>query len=238
MYGYNSILGVIISTLVAISVLFILTRIMGKKQISQLTFFDYVVGISIGSVTAMVAVNNVAIVNGLASLIILAMFPLLLSYISLKSLRARKVLEGTPTVLVQNGKVMEQNLKKTKLNVNDVLEELRVKGAFNVADVEFAILETSGNVSMQLKSQKQPVTPSDLSISTQYRGLSANLILDGEINYDNLKLVQLDESWLMEELKKSKIVSPSEVLLASLDTTGQLHIDKKNSDPAPMRVVE
>ncbi len=239
MFEYNDIWQLAIKSIVAVLVLFLLTRLMGKKQISQLTFFDYIVGITIGSIAGQFAISNtIPYLNGIVSLTIWAMVPILISYVSLKSLGARKILDGASTILVQNGKIIEDNIRKTKLNMNDIFEELRVKGAFNVADVEFAILETNGKVSVQLKSQKQPVTPSDLSIPTQYKGLSANLILDGEIRYENLKLVELDETWLMNELKKAKVTSPSEVLLASLDTMGQLHIDKKNSDPVPLNVFE
>lgn len=230
---------IIIRSFTAVIVLFILTRIMGKKQVSQLTFFDYIVGISIGSVAAVLAVDNTIVYShGIASMVIWAIFPLLLSYISMKSIPARKLLDGKPTIIVQNGKLIEDNLKKIQLNINDVLEELRLNGAFNIADVEFAILETSGKVSVQFKSQKQPVTPSDLNIPTGYQGLSANVIIDGQIMHENLSLLRLDENWLIGELKKQNVSSSSEVLLASLDTNGKLHIDKKSNNPPPMDVLQ
>jgi uncharacterized membrane protein YcaP (DUF421 family) len=226
-------------SLVALGVLFVLTRFAGKKHISHLTLFDYVTGISIGAITGAFAVNeNVRYSDAIISLVIFGLFPIIASYITLKSIKGRKILTGLPTVLIQNGKIMENNLRKSRFAISDVLEELRVKGAFNVSDVEFAILETNGQVSLQLKSQKQPLTPSDLGIPTKYLGLSAILILDGNIMYNNLKNISLDEMWLLSELKKRKIDSPEEVLLASLDTNGYLHIDRKNKNINPLEVME
>lgn len=141
-------------------------------------------------------------------------------------------------MLFIKSKLVEKNLKKSRFNVNDVLEECRMKGAFNIADVEFTILETGGQVSIQLKSQKQPVTPEDLNISTKYKGLSADLIIDGIVMREHLKLISLNENWLKGELKKQNIDSPSQVLLASLDTNGKLHIDMKSYDPRSLEVLE
>lgn len=229
----------ILRSLTALAVLFVFTRFMGKKHISHLTFFDYVTGITIGAIAGTLAANeNVKYPNALISLFVFCLFPIIAAYISSKSIKGRKLLTGQPTVLVQNGKILEENLGKSRFNVNDVLEELRIKGAFSVSDVEFALLEPNGQVSVQLKSQKQPLTASDLGIPTTYQGLSAMLILDGNIMYNNLKNINLDENWLLGELRKKNISSPEEVLLASLDTSGYLHIDKKNKGIKPLEVLE
>ena len=218
-------------SLISVSVLFVLTRIMGKKQISQLTFFDYVVGISIGSIAATFAVDDsIGYIKGITGMIIYALFPIVLSFISLKSYLGRKILDGTPTILIQNGKIVECGLKKTKMNVNDLIEECRLKNVFNIADVEFAILETSGKVSIQLKSQNQPLTPKDMNISTPYKGLCVNLIVDGKILDNHLKIINKDINWLNTELRKQGIKSPSEVLLAYLDSSDVLNTYLKNSD--------
>lgn len=132
---FNDILTTSFKSVVSVVILFILTRIMGKKQLSQLTFFDYVVGISIGSIAANFAVDSsINYAKGITGLIIYALFPIILSLISLKNYKARKLLDGKPTILVNKGQIVEENLKKTQLTVNDVLEECRLKNAFNLAD--------------------------------------------------------------------------------------------------------
>lgn len=228
----SDVVKTIIQSAVAITVLFILVKIMGKKHISQLTYFDYVVGICIGSLAGNIILEDTSnFFLGVISMMIITCFPILLSYISLKSFTARKLLDGNPTILIQNGKIIEKNLKKTKLDINDILELLRVKNAFNISDVEFAILETSGEISIQLKPNKQPATPSDLNLNVKYQGICTNLIIDGKVIYTNISFINKDTDWLINELKKQNVNSPSEVLLASLDNYGNLHIDKKNNDP-------
>jgi uncharacterized membrane protein YcaP (DUF421 family) len=213
---------------------------MGKKQISQLSFFDYVVGITIGSIAATLSVDDtITYSRGITALVIWAISPIAISYINLKSMRARRIFEGIPTILIQNGRIIKSNLKKEKIHLNDLLEELRIKGVFNIEDVEFAILETSGKMSVQLRSQEQPVTPSDLNIPTHYKGLTANLIIDGKIMHDNLNLVGLDENWLTNELHKKDIQSADQVFLASLNTTGSLYIQlKKDKEAKQLSVLE
>lgn len=220
---------IIMRNIAAVTCLFIFARLMGKKQISQLSFFDYVVGISIGSIAAAFSVDKrITYSEGIISLIIWAMLSIFIAYLSLKNLKARKLLEGELTILIENGRIIEENLRKERFNINDLVEELRMKGVFNISDVEFALLETSGRVSIKLKSQKLPVTPSDIGIPTNYQGLSTNLIIDGEIIKNNLMYVKLDETWLTNELGKRGINSAKEVLLASLDTEGNLYVSLKN----------
>jgi len=222
-------LDLIFRNILAVFTLFVLARLMGKKQISQLSFFDYVVGISIGSIAAAFSVDqNISYVHGILSLIIWALFSIAVAFMSLKNLKVRRLLEGVSTILIQNGKILEENLGKERFNINDLTEELRMKGVFDITDVEFALLETSGRVSVKLKSQKQSVTPSDLSIPTNYQGLSWNLIIDGEIIQKSLSDVKLNEGWLLDELNKKGISSAKEVLLASLNSEGDLYIALKD----------
>lgn len=234
-----SILDIAIRSILSIIVLFLLTHLLGKKQLSQLSFFDYTVGISIGSIAAALAIDDeIPYVHGVLGILIYGVFVLLSSYASRKSIRARKFLCGVPTILIQNGKLIEQNLRKARFHINEVLEECRNKGAFSISDVEFAILETSGQVSIQLKPQKQPLTPEDMHLSPPVKGIAANLIIDGVVLTKHLGLVNKDEEWLNNELKKQKVSSPREVLLGSLDYDGTLHIDLKNRDPIPLDVLE
>ena len=228
-----------IKSIVAALVLFILTRIMGKKQISQLTFFDYVVGISIGSIAASLSVDQrISFIDGITSMMIWTLVPLVFSYLSAKSIKTRRLLDGTPTILIQNGKIIEKNLTKTKLTINDLLEELRVKDVFNIADVEFALLETNGKISVLKKSSNQTTANSDLKAPVDHQGLCANVIIDGKIMKNNLKLLEINEIWLLNELKKNNILSVKNVLLACYDTSGFLHIDIKNNDPQVFNVLQ
>jgi len=226
-------------SMISFVVLFLLAKLMGKKQISQLNFFDYAVGITIGSIAAAFSTDDrIKYSHGLIALVVWGFIPIAIAYLTLKSIHFRRFFGGIPALLIQNGKIIEHNLKKERFNVNDLLEELRIKGVFDITDVEFAILESNGKISLQLKSQKQPITPAILNIPTSYGGLSANLIIDGEIMYDNLRLVNLNEDWLNNELKKKQINSPKEVFLASLNSSGSLYIDLKNEAPRLETILE
>jgi uncharacterized membrane protein YcaP (DUF421 family) len=235
-YEYGAIF---LRSIISFLVLLILTRLLGKKQISQLTLFDYVTGITIGSIAASLAIDTkISFSHGIIGLIIWTILPIAVSYITLKNTRLKRLFDGTPSILIQNGKIVYANLKKERFSVVDLLEELRLKEVFNICDVEFAILETSGKLSVQLKSQKQPLTPSDLNIPTSYDGLSANLIIDGEIMHEHLKLVNFNKEWLENELKIRNIKSTKEVVLAILDSTGNLAVFLKAKIPEENRILE
>jgi len=219
-----------ITSAIAIIALFILTRIMGKKQMAQLNFFDYVIGISIGSIAAEYAVvRDVRLVEGLTALVVFTLFSLVLSYIGIKSYKGRKILDGIPYILIENGKIIEDNLKRVKLNINDLLEECRQKNIFDITEVEFAILETSGRLSVQPKSQNRPLTPKDMKMPTKYEGLCTNVVIDGKVIDEHLKTLNLDTDWLHKELSKQNIVGYADVLLAYINTAGVLHIHMKNT---------
>lgn len=227
----NDIYTISSRSIISVSILFVLTRIMGKKQISQLTLLDYVISISIGSIAAELAVNHsIRYIPGTIGMIIYAIFPIILSIISSKSYIGRKVLDGVPTILIQNGQINEDGLKKTKMNINDLLEECRLKDVFNIGDIEFAILETSGSLSIQLKSVNQPLTPKDMNIKTDYKGLCVNLIIDGKILDEHLKAIGKDTKWLNNELHKKGVKNISDVLLAYIDSSKKINIYLKNKD--------
>lgn len=227
----------ILPSIISACILFIITRLLGKKQISQLTYFDYMIGITIGNIAAAVSIDpQISFQNGIISMIIWALFPFLFYYISKKSFFGRRLLDGIPTILVQNGKIIEKNLNVVKFTVNDLLEELRLKDIFNLEDVEYAILETNGKVSVLKKSDKQTVTASQMNISTEYQGINAIIILDGHFMEANLSLSNLDKAWVYYELKKHNINSEKDVLIATY-VNGTLHIDRKNSDPKVLSVL-
>lgn len=216
---------------VAFFTLLILTRILGKQQVSQLTFFDYIIGITVGSIAADIIDSNRSLVSELIGLTSWMGFAFLLQVVTLKSRKLGKVIDGDPIVVIRNGKILEQNMAKMRYKTKELLEQLRLKGAFNVADVEFAILETNGDLSVLKKSQHLPVTPDDLNIPTNYSGLSTSLILEGQVIRENLEKCGLTLDWLLNELRAQGISEIKEVLFAALDTSGKLYIDKYNDSP-------
>ncbi|MCF8012164.1 MAG: DUF421 domain-containing protein [Clostridiales bacterium] len=223
----NEPLVVVVRSIIAFFSLFVFTRILGKQQISQLTYFDYILGITIGSIAATLSVDlSIKAWPQWVGLLVWTVLVIVMELISLKWRYISKFLEGEPAVVVMNGQIMENTLKKLRIKVTEILELLRSKGVFDVGQVEFAVLETSGKISVQKKSQFQPVTPSDLNLSTDYKGLSTEIIYDGVIIDNNLEQVHLDRSWLDKELKKQGIDDYSEVFLALLDTGGSLYVDK------------
>jgi uncharacterized membrane protein YcaP (DUF421 family) len=223
-------ISLVARTIAAFFAILLVTRLLEKEQLGQLTFYEYITGITIGSLAADMAIAIVSPWRVLAALLVFSGLTYTMGYVSLKSRVARKLLEGEPTIVMQNGKIMEENMKKIRYNVDDLLVQLRNKDVFNPADVEFAILEPHGQISVLLKSQKKPVTREDMQIPTEYEGVSSELIMDGEIIYQNLQQNKLDEAWLINELNKQGITSPREVLLASLDTAGNLYVDRKHDN--------
>lgn len=223
------ILVVVIRSVIAFFSLLIMIRITGKQQIAELTFFDYVVGITIGSIASTLSVQlNQNTTATLIGMLVWGLLAILLAYLSLHSVWIRKVVEGEATVVIENGKIMDKNLGKISLSIDDLLSSLRSKNVFNVADVEFALYETNGKLSIQLKSQRQPLTPADLNLSTQYLGLPTALIDDGKILQDALKSLNLSRAWLEHQLRKRQIKDCTVVSLAQLDTIGNLYVDLKD----------
>lgn len=223
----NEVLVVIVRGVIAFFTLLIYARILGKQQISQLTYFDYILGITVGSTASSLTVSLETRAwpqwIGLLTWVGLA---IILQFITLKWRFASKFIDGEPTVVVMNGRIMEGALKKMRYRLSDFLEELRVKGLFDLSEVEFAVLETNGQVSVLKKSEFQNVTLKDLHLPSRYKGLSTELIYDGVIFDQNLRQVNLDRAWLEKELTKQGINDPAEVFLASLDTGGNLYVDK------------
>ncbi|MEN6461325.1 MAG: DUF421 domain-containing protein [Syntrophomonas sp.] len=222
---------VIIRTLILYTATVVLLRIMGKRQIGQLQPYELVVIIMISELAAIPMQNTgIPIINGLIPIFILVAAEITLSHLSLKSERARGIICGKPSVLIENSKIIETELKRLRYNINDLLEQLRLKNVPDIADVEFAILETSGQLSVILKSQKRPVVPQDLNISPEYEGLPITLVIDGQIIQENLTKMNIDADWLQNELVKSGIHNIKQILFATLDTHGKLYYQVKSSN--------
>jgi uncharacterized membrane protein YcaP (DUF421 family) len=223
---------VVIRSIIAFFSLLLFVRLMGKQQVAQLTFFDYIVGITVGDMASTLSVQvNENLVSTLAGLVVWTTLAILLAVLSLHSVWVRKVVDGEATVVVEDGKILEENLKRIRIPIEHLIAELRTQGVFNITDVEFAMFEAGGKFSIQKKSQKQPVTPNDLNISTQYDGLPTNLILDGILLQDALRSLNLTKAWLQHQLSKQNIQDVTEVSVAQLDTKGNLYVDLKGDKP-------
>lgn len=215
----------IIRSIMAFFTLLILARGLGKKQVSHLTFFEYVLGITVGSIAASMSTNlaNRAL-SEFAGLVTWVMLVVIVEIIALKNRKLAKITDGEPTILIQNGKIMEDRLGTTFCRLEDLMAQLRKKNVFNISDVEFAILETDGSLSVLKKSQVQPITPNDLNISTNYQGMDIELIQEGQIIIQNLKQIKKDKKWLLSELEKRGITL-DQVVFGSIDTNGLLYLD-------------
>ncbi|MCT1903042.1 DUF421 domain-containing protein [Oceanobacillus sojae] len=230
---------ILIRSITAFFLLFLMARIMGKKQISQLTFFDYCVGITIGSIAATLSVDqNVKIVNGLVSLTIWGVFPIILAYLGLKSMLFSKITDGKATIVIRNGEVLDKNLKKNLLTINELLMLLREKGTFKVSDVEMAVLETNGELSIMLKTEQQPVTPQTLGIPLEQEHGPAVLIIDGKIMKKSLETLGYSEEWLTGEIQKQGAGGIKDVFLAQIDSRGSMYVDLYEDQYTKKRVEE
>lgn len=218
----------VLKALIAFVVIMIMTRWLNKEQLSQLTFYDWIVGITIGSMAANLTNEPEGrILEHVVILVVFSAAAYLTGMMTVKSRPLRKLIEGEPTVVIHNGRILEHNMAKLHYNVDNLLNQLREKNVFNIEDVEFALLEGNGGLSVLLKSQKRPLTPSDLGIPTSYEGLSSEIIVDGQVIYQNLKQNNLDEQWLIAELRKRGYNSPRDIVLATLSSDGELYIDNK-----------
>jgi len=211
-------------------IVMIVIRVMGKRQIGELQPYELVLAIMIAELAAVPMENReIPLLHGIIPILTLLLLQVGITFVSLKNDKLRGIITGSPSILIENGKIIESELKKLRYNLSDLLEQMRLKNFHNIADVEYAILETSGQLSIIPKSQKRPVIPEDLNIPTPYEGLTLPVIMDGNIKLDNLQKLNLDVVWLNAELNKFNISSTKEVLLASLDTKGELFIQKKST---------
>ncbi|MFW5982195.1 MAG: YetF domain-containing protein [Halanaerobiaceae bacterium] len=208
--------------------LIFMTKITGQRQIGRLTLLDFIISITIGSIAAGTLNNSrTNLLIAMLTIATLTIIDLLLNYISLKYSKIRRIFQGEPIILIKNGELLEDTMRKAKINLDDLLMELRLKKLPNLADTEFAVLEPNGKISVIPKSQARGVKTKDLNINTRYEGYPIIIIEDGNILEDNLKENNLDKDWVYEELKKQGIDNEQQVLAAMLDTEGRFFISKK-----------
>lgn len=229
-----SVSTLLIRLVIAFVTLLLLTRIMGRKEISQLTFFNFVSAISIGTIGASLAVDStLSLRNGLIALLSWSIFTIILGWLNIKSDRARKLITGAPIILIKDGKIMEGNLKKTRLEVESLLGMLREKDIFSMKEVDYAIFETDGKLSVLKKTDMQPLTKKDTSTSssiTKVFTLPTSLITDGQVLHGNLAKLNLNETWLDNQLQMAGVQSADQVFYAEVQDDGSLHVDLSENE--------
>ena len=211
--------------------LFFITKIMGRKQVSEFSLFDYVIGISIGNFTAEMTLNtDVQYINGMVAVATFGLFSISLTKLINKNIQLRRFVVGTPTVLIDNGKIIQSGLKRVNIGVNDLLEEARMSGYFDISEIDYAIMEGSGTISFLPKREFKNVTVNDLNIKTDKSYLSANIIINGEYMEEAIKKSNITKEELIKRLKKMNLDNPDSILLCTI-TNNKLNFYFKDQDP-------
>ena len=210
--------------------LFLVAKFIGHKQIAQLDFFDYITGITIGSIAAEMATELEEPWKPLTAMAIYGGITLLLSVVSNKIPRSRKYLNGTPTILMDHGKLYRENLKKARLDLSEFMVMCRQQGYFDLTSIQTAVFEYNGKLTILPVSSQRPATPNDMNLAPEQELLFTELIMDGRILEDNLKRMGLDLTWLDKQLKERHVHSPKDVFLAVCDRNLKFVLYEKHHD--------
>jgi uncharacterized membrane protein YcaP (DUF421 family) len=226
----------LIRSLIFLTFLFIVTKLLGKKQISELSFFEYVSGITIGSIAGETIMGlEDSIFNGMLAIVIFTIITLIMDYLALKNKKIQEIVEGKGTVFIKDGKVLEENLKKEKYTIDELSALLRQKDIYRVADVEFAVLEPRGNLSALLKKEYRPLTPKDLQMKVANEKEPQTVIMDGQVIDEALRSAGKGRGWLHTELAKLELTLDN-VFIGQVDSYGELTVDvydDKMQTPSP-----
>lgn len=221
---------VLFRTIILYILLVISMRFMGKRQIGELQPFELVITLMISELASLpMADTKIPLLHGVIPIITLLVLQIFLSLLQLKSKKSRSFLSGDPSILIEDGKVNISQLRNQRLNIDDLMEELRLKGYYNINDIEYAILETSGQLSIIPKTKLTPATKEDLKISTIQEKAPISLILDGEIQYKNLQELNKDITWLMKKLEYHNISSYKDVFIAIIDSKNKFYYQCKDN---------
>lgn len=218
------ILKVVLASLLSAVAIFILTKMMGHKQISQLDLFDYINGITMGSIAAELATEIESPEKPLAALVVYSLIALCLSIVTNKIPGAQKLINGSPLVIISNGTIYRKNMKKAKLNLSELLMMCRQEGYFDLQSIEKAVFEFNGRLTVLPKSEEKPATPKELNIKVEKAPIYTEVIMDGRVLKKNLKQIGYDEEWLKKSLAELGCKKPSEVFLAQCDDSGKLTV--------------
>lgn len=217
---------VILTSLLSAAALFVIAKLLGHKQMSQLDFFDYITGITIGSIAAELATELEAPLKPLIAMVVYGTVTFILSTLTSKIPGARKYINGTPTIIMNNGKLYRKNMKKAKLDLSEFMVMCRQKGYFNLQDIQTAIFEYNGRLTVLPISGKRPANPEDLSLTPEKEYISTEVIMDGKVLIENLRRMGVDRKWLDSQLKNQGIKNPEEVFLGLCDEKKVLTVYK------------
>ena len=203
----------------------VLVRLMGKRNASRMIPYRFVTYVAIGVIAALTAVNVIPdLLSGVTALVVFALLPILVDYLSLRSKMVHDLVHGKEAVLIKQGQIMEENLRQVRLTGEELLSELRHRGVFSVGDVEFAVMESTGDINVMKKSHKKPLTPHDLGRKVSPEAEPQTVVLDGNILNDSLTALGLNQGWLNEQLDSSGVTLDN-VFLAQVDSSGELYLD-------------
>ena len=210
-------------------IVLVVMRLMGKREIGQLQPFELAISIMIADLASVpMTESGIPIGNGIVPILGLLLMDIIISVINLKSMKIREIICGKPSILIYRGRIDEKVLKKERLTINELQEKLRSKDIVNIGDVEYAILETSGDVAIIQKPNKRNVTTEDLKLDVEYEGIPYDLVIDGKIMYDNIRKIGKDYNWLKKEVNKFKI-NPEQALIVTVDGKGQIYCQEKEN---------
>ena len=218
---------VFLRSIVSYIIVLIVMRLMGKREIGQLQPFELAIAIMIADLAAVpMAETGIPISNGIIPILGLLVMHLIISFLNLKSMKIREILCGKPAILIYRGKIDEKVLKKERFTLNELQERLRSSNVVNLGDVEYAILETSGQVTVIQKPDKRTTIPKDFNITPEYEGIPYDLVVDGKVMYKNLKTIGKDYNWLKKQVNKFNM-EPEEALIVTFDGGSQMFCQKK-----------
>lgn len=224
----STILQVVLMSLLSIVVLFVLTKIMGARQISEMSMFDYINGITIGSIAAEMAIStNDGWGKKVIAMVVYGVVAVLLSYLGDKSVFLRRIISGKPYILLENGVIYEKNLKKVRININEFLAQCRISGFYDIGQIYVAIFEENGKISFLPKSTDRYLTPSDVNMTPNQDVICYTLVIDGEIQKEELGYIEKDEKWLNKTIKQSGANNIEDILLAVYSQENGIRIFKK-----------
>lgn len=209
-------------------IVLVVMRLMGKREIGQLQPFELAISIMIADLASTpMADTGIPITNGIIPILALLVMHLIISVLNIKSIKAREILCGKPSILIYRGKINEKNLKKERFTINELEERLRGNNIVNIGDVEYAILETSGQITVIQKPNKRNTIPEDFGIEPEYEGIAYDLVLDGKVMYENLKVLNKDYEWLKKQVGKFGIL-PEQALIVTIDGKGNFFCQEKS----------
>lgn len=210
-------------------VVLIIMRLMGKSEIGQLQPFELAISIMIADLASIpMSELGIPITSGIIPILALLVMYMIISLLNMKSVNIRKIMSGQPSLLIYRGKIDEKVLKKERITINELQERLRGNNIFNLSDVEYAILETNGDVTVIPKPEKKSLTPQDFNMQPEYEGIPYDLVVDGKVMKENLKAIGRDEVWLEKQLKKFDVKS-NNTLIATIDGKGNFFCQKKEN---------